>query len=561
MPTRSHSLSLVLFAVSHLVMGCNREVTDGSMDDARRPTSQNTARFDTDSQRPKTEEVVTAVETHKTTSSAELPPKGEWIGPGDPRFEELERQAAERRLKQPPDDPQFDSLMLALEANDGNFTDALTAMGLHLDVDNGGCVTRIDDPMVNGQFDNEEFSLLCKIPTLRMLSLRDADVTDEGLAVLAEMPQLTRLSLDADDITDQGLIHLRHLGRLEELFLEGTGVRGSGLEHVRNPERLKWLDLTRSPITDAGLEVVARFTNLDDLGLWETHISDEGLLHLRACRRLTNLNLYFTRVTDKGVKTLVALPAIETLDLSETDTTDACLDDLLRMPKLTDVSFGSEQISVSTVERLRDADIDVSHGQLLNVRRQDNLLRYLGMDFEVDREQSTLKAFIHVGEANVVWALSIECTDSYVPSHMQPAHLEGPPMLSDKNWKDLVGEEFRISYDEQELHPILPDNPSNIYVGWHAAPNNHYIKFQRRIGRRFLVDWRCEAKETRDDPGEPIWLHAEIPFAKVTVWSEEPISMGEAKQQAANRFDLAELHKPTMTKENTRFAFRVRDSQ
>jgi hypothetical protein len=395
METRSHVFLLFVLSLSTFLTGCGKESADQANDD-----SQQTE-----------DEVAKPSRTEKTTSSDGLPSKGHWLGPDDPRLVELERQAAERRSQEPPDDPQYESLMAALKAKNGDFADALTAMGLHLDLDSSGRVTRIYDTMMNGQFDNEEFALLSQIPTLKRLGLDEADVTDDGLAALAKMPQLKRLSLYAKNITDRGLIHLRHLTQLEELFLQ----------------------------------------------------------------------------------------------------------------------------------RLQDAGIDVSHGQLLNVRRKDNLLRYVGMDFEVDRDQSSLKAFLRAGQTNVLWALDIECTEKYVPSHMQPAHLEGPPMPSNKNWKDLVGEEFRISYKGSELHPILPDNPSNIYVGWHAAPNNHRIKFQKRIGHRFLIDWRCEAKESENDAGSSVWLYAEIPFTELTVWSDEPLSIDEAKRQASQQFDLADF--------------------
>ncbi len=65
-------------------------------------------------------------------------------------------------------------------------------MGLHLDLDSSGRVTRIY-AMMNGQFDNEEFALLSQIPTLKRLGLDEADVTDDGLAALAKMPQLVQM--------------------------------------------------------------------------------------------------------------------------------------------------------------------------------------------------------------------------------------------------------------------------------------------------------------------------------------------------------------------------------
>jgi hypothetical protein len=205
MQTRSHVFLLFVLSLSTFLTGCGKESAYQANDD-----SQQTE-----------DEVAKPSRTEKTTSSDGPPPKGHWIGQDDPQLVELERQAAEQRLQEPPDDPQYESLMAALKAKNGDFADALTAMGLHLDLDSSGRVTRIYD----GQFDNEEFALLSQIPTLKRLGLDEADVTDDGLAALAKMPQLKRLSLYAKNITDRGLINLRHLTELEELFLQRTKMR------------------------------------------------------------------------------------------------------------------------------------------------------------------------------------------------------------------------------------------------------------------------------------------------------------------------------------------------
>ena len=166
------------------------------------------------------------------------------------------------------------------------------------------------------------------------------------------------------------------------------------------------------------------------------------------------------------------------------------------------------------------------------------------MDFEVDRKKSALSAFIHPTEPGVTWKLEIECTDRYVPDYMQPAHLEGPPMASGKGWRELASETFTISYNESDVHPILPDNPCNIYVGWHAFPNHHKIRLLERKQNSFLIDWKCEAKETKNGKPEPIQVLAEIPFTELIVWSRDNISLEAAKLSAARHFDLSDFHEP-----------------
>src|SRR6185295_14227168 len=192
------------------------------------------------------------------------------------------------------------------------------------------------------------------------------------------------------------------------------------------------------------------------------------------------------------------------------------------------VKFGGEQISVATFERLRDAHIEVEHGGLLNVRREKNLVRYYDLDFEVDTRKSSLQAFISDEKPGVTYRLEIHCTDRYVPSHMQPAYLTGPPMQLDKNWRRIVGESVKLAYNDKDLHPIMPDNPSNIYIGWHAATNRHHIQIKSRTANRFLIDWHCEAAESDDGGTLPVWLNAEIPFTQLTVIGSEKLTNGEA---------------------------------
>ncbi|WP_254507418.1 leucine-rich repeat domain-containing protein [Anatilimnocola floriformis] len=433
-------------------------------------------------------------------------------------------------------------LAAALKQHAGDFAKALESIGLEVELDEQQRITRVIYAKFDGKFSDADFALLAQIPTLDGIYLCDVKLTDDGLAALEKMPQLTSLMLGSKSLTDGCLRHLQHVPNLTILHLSKSQVTGRGLD-LPHPERLTWLDFTDSPIDDEGLKRIARCTQVKSLDLWGTAISDAGLKHLQACHKLERLSLYRTQVTDTGVKALATLPALNDLQLGETKATDNCLADLLKLPALKEVNFGSEQISVATLERLQAAGVNVRHGQLLNVVRTENLLRYSGMDFEVDTDDSKLMALIDPSGKKLYWQLDIQCTDKYVPDHMQPAHLEGPPIQSQKSWKDLAGETLKIKFDPEALHPILPDNPSNIYVGWHAAPNDHRIKFVKRNGNRFLIDWHCDAGESEDEHS-PVWVFAEIPFTELAVVGEKSITATEAKRRAAAFFDLQDFSEP-----------------
>jgi hypothetical protein len=462
-------------------------------------------------------------------------------------------------------EPLYDSLFAALEAANGSFREALISMRLEVEVNGNGNITKISDPMMNGRLDDKEFALLRQIPTLKDIWLREIEMTDRGLGALEGMPHLTRLSLEAANITDKGLEHLRHLKELETLHIGRSKVTGSGLVHVPNPDGIRDLGFDHSPFNDTGLNLLARFPNLEKLSLWGSEITDDGIVFLKTCPALRYVDLTETAITDRGIDNLVHMPALERLELRETGATDASLSALLKMPRLKHASFGVHQISLATFERLQEAGIEVEHGGLLNVRRETNLLRYLAMDFEVNVEKSSLQAFISAGEPGIAYRLEIECTDRYVPAYMQPAYLIGPPMRSEKNWRQLVGQQFVINFQDDDLHPILPDNPCNIYVGWHAVPNNHRIQFKNRRVNHFLVDWRCEAMESADGGREPVWVNAEIPFTKLTVTGDETLTLADAKRLATRYFDLADFFEPRLQTEGpgsrVHFAVRPVDEQ
>lgn len=492
-------------------------------------------------------------------------PTGYWTA--GPEEDELSEAQADEEYKRKYVYPNM-TLYELLDLFSDDLAAALDAKGLHVSQDQQGNVTVISDAMMKGNLKNDEFPLLARLKYLRRLILRGSRLTDEGFAALAEMPQLEDLLIENNSwgsfpITDEGLQHLAHLPKLKEFSLDGGVACGVGLKHIVNPECIERLGFDKTPITDEGLAVISRFPNLKRLQLWRrVDISDEGLRQLQRCTRLEEVDLALCEcqsITDVGVGYLAELPELASISLGDTNVTDACVDALLRLSKLEAVGFGYEKVTLQAVQRLEAAGVDVDFDALKEHRRETNLLRYQDVDFAIDQDQSSLRAYVNPARDDVTWELEIECLDEYVPSHMSPASLEGPPLHFRGTWRELEGEEFRLGFDEKQLHPILPGNPGNIYIGWHACPNDHVIRFLKRNGRAFLIDWTCVAKESERDDGSDIWVSGEIPFTEVVVWSDKALSVPDAKLLASRYFDLHDLGEPEVSSGefDTRYRFPV----
>jgi hypothetical protein len=70
-------------------------------------------------------------------------------------------------------------------------------------------------------------------------------VTDESLVVLYKLPKLRSLSLRDTQITDNGVRHVKSLKHLEHLDVTGTGITEAGLRELRMaiPNcRVRWQD-------------------------------------------------------------------------------------------------------------------------------------------------------------------------------------------------------------------------------------------------------------------------------------------------------------------------------
>jgi len=175
----------------------------------------------------------------------------------------------------------------------------------------------------NNLLTDEALAYVRKFPRLKVLSLKNTQVTDEGLANLRDMQSLEELHLwDALVMTDAGAAHVATLPNLKCLCLTKSKLTDEALRHFSKLPRIEYLLLQQNRFTDKGLAYLKVMVQLKDLsvGLGQTDITDDNMRHLAGLKNLESLDLQSTRVTDAGLKHLYGLTKLKELDLPDATT-------------------------------------------------------------------------------------------------------------------------------------------------------------------------------------------------------------------------------------------------
>jgi hypothetical protein len=164
------------------------------------------------------------------------------------------------------------------------------------------------------------------------------------------------------------------------------------------------------------------------------------------------------------------------------------------------------------------------------------------IDFPIDHEQSFIEGIILADEPDAIyWSIQIECHEARIPpdpedqdeddpdddGYMEDCNLEisglSFPLAS---WRGLAGKATEVAFAPEEVHPILPDNPGNFYFdSCHHVPNNNRVRFSRREGARFAVEWQCVAHAYADDEGKRIEVKTRLPLRQFQVYFRDPGSV------------------------------------
>lgn len=177
--------------------------------------------------------------------------------------------------------------------------------------------------------------------------------------------------------------------------------------------------------------------------------------------------------------------------------------------------------------------------------------------FAIDRSRSYLEGIVlDLDPESVFWDLHLEF-DGIVPTEEEPdervfddaGYLELSGLAASvPSWRELAGQSIDLSFESDEVHPILPDNPGNVYFdSRHRVPNANRVAFDARAGATFAVSWRCVAHAYPDDPGMPIEVTTRIALRRFQVYFDDPTSVDLARAlELVRRFaDADDLGKPT----------------
>ncbi|MCK4293675.1 MAG: hypothetical protein KAY65_10795 [Planctomycetes bacterium] len=138
---------------------------------------------------------------------------------------------------------------------------------------------------------DEDMPVVARANTLRMLGLRDSEISDAGMAHLEGLTKLQGLGLSNTDIGDAGLAHLSELTKLRELYLDGTKVSDAGLAHLKKFKNLQSLDLSGTEVTDAGLAHLKSLKGLAHLEILRTRVTSDGVADLKSA--IPKANVFF----------------------------------------------------------------------------------------------------------------------------------------------------------------------------------------------------------------------------------------------------------------------------
>jgi internalin A len=201
--------------------------------------------------------------------------------------------------------------------------------------------------------------------TLGAIDVEGSPITDEGLSPFAGASRLRMLNLSQTKVTDAGLAHLSMSSGLSSLYLNGTSITDAGLARLSGMTALRNLELAGTNVSGEGFSNLSGAKQLLFLNLQNSRVTDEGLAFVAKLRGLRQLNLNGTRVSDAGLPHLKAATSLEGLQLCGTRVTDDGLAHLAHMPRLRDLWLEETNITdagLVHIARLRSMRQLLTHG-------------------------------------------------------------------------------------------------------------------------------------------------------------------------------------------------------
>ena len=207
----------------------------------------------------------------------------------------------------------------------------------------------------------EDLDAICKVTSLRRLSVSGPKVTDGLIGKLLPLTNLKSLRLGSDatdpcSLTGITLGQLDALPKLEWLTLDGLQKwsTDAALE-VSEIRSLHNFVIVRMPtFTDADVAVLVQRKDWRRLQFALSGVTNESLRLVAGLPQLTHFEVDGECITDAGIKSLAASQSLEFLDLRFCPSLgDEAVDTLAEMPKLRTVRLHDQnKITAAAVKRL-----------------------------------------------------------------------------------------------------------------------------------------------------------------------------------------------------------------
>lgn len=208
----------------------------------------------------------------------------------------------------------------------------------------------------NVHFD-EQYMKELNIPTLQLLSLKNTNISNNGLLALLKMKNLKSLDLmDCSKLTDEAICELIENSEITSLNLSGTSITDQALGCISKSNLVR-VGLDRTNISDSGLIKLAQMkylrqlavtqcnnvtmksikticennSNMEVLDIPDLSIEGISLSFLSNCKNLKTLNLSGVPVTDSDMKMIGAMKDLSVLYLAKTQISDSALKEIYHL--------------------------------------------------------------------------------------------------------------------------------------------------------------------------------------------------------------------------------------
>ncbi|SFH60348.1 Leucine Rich repeat-containing protein [Planctomicrobium piriforme] len=185
------------------------------------------------------------------------------------------------------------------------------------------------------------------------LSLKDCDITDDGLAQLGQMPRLEWLEITGGKITGRGLAALS-LRSLQFLAIPGNRQFASGFPVNRVFPALESASVLSSK-ESPDFQWLSRQPMLRNVGFFGKNLSEDSISQLNQCTQLTGISV--SDANDQTIKTLanLALPVVLIIDAN--DLTEESIPFFALMNPKVKVELMRNKLSDDVFEKLQAAGI------------------------------------------------------------------------------------------------------------------------------------------------------------------------------------------------------------